>query len=178
MYVCLRDKISHYILSLQFTSIVDTSNDNSYKGKTITLFGMSNVMYNDRDGMCGPYDAIKGRYIITLTSGEKISIRPQNIKLVMNHQGYTTGNRVILHGLSCEKLNGLAGLCEEYDEKKERWLVHLELGEKISVRPSNMKMEETQMESEMLCKETYTTCEKTRCCELKLEATDMEVNVR
>jgi len=51
---------------------------------------------------------------------------------------FAPGANVHLHGLTTDALNRLPGVCKEYNEAKQRWVVRLSNGEIKNVKPRNL----------------------------------------
>ena len=52
------------------------------------------------------------------------------------------GKRVVITGTSREDLNGRAGLARSFDQSKARYVVQLEDGLELKVKPANLEEEE------------------------------------
>jgi hypothetical protein len=96
------------------------------------------------------FDHNRGRYVIELSDGRQIAVRPANVDEVQadsdSHNdeetmGITVGDRVELVGLvQAAQQNGRIGVLRNVDEDTGRFVVELEDdGKMLAVKPQNLK---------------------------------------
>ena len=49
------------------------------EGDAVQLHGLGAAELNGRGGVCGAFDAVKGRYVVALEGGEAVAVRPENL---------------------------------------------------------------------------------------------------
>jgi len=129
------------------------------KGVQVLVHGLhSAVSLNGHAGSIIAFDPISCRYLVHLSNGQSMKIRPTNLWLLPKKPpgrrwpgsqtrtkkadftvGATQGALVILRGLMhAKQLNGRIGTLQSFDSKTQRYMVKLKDGIPRRVKPSNL----------------------------------------
>lgn len=120
------------------------------EGAEVALAGLSDSEYNGMTGTNRGFDHNRGRYVIELSDGRQIAVRPANVDEIQAESGshndeetmgITVGDRVELVGLvQAAQQNGRTGVLRNVDEDTGRFVVELEGdGKMLAVKPQNLK---------------------------------------
>lgn len=107
-------------------------------GAAVRLTGLRSAPeLNNAAGRCLQYDTDAGRWLVKLLNGNQKSVKAENLQICASLR---PGSQVRVGGLvGAAQLNGRLGICSEWDESAQRWLVSLDNGDLKSIRPENLE---------------------------------------
>mgnify|MGYP002816791048 CR=1 FL=1 len=95
--------------------------------RRVCLQGLSKTALNGSGGTAVSFDPEAERMLVTLDSGGSVKVKLVNLQLADSEEALVfLGNRVCLHGLSTEALNGKCGTAIHFDDTVGRVVVNLE----------------------------------------------------
>lgn len=122
-------------------------------GSTVRIHSLATAAkLNGMNGICERWDSARRRWHVRLRNGEVKAFKLENVRwLEVTDVPLQVGNAVIIHNLTvASDLNGLEGVCEQWDPKKDRWNVRLKGGEIKALKEHNLQRLEVG-NSELQC---------------------------
>ena len=120
-----------YLVQLDDGSTLSLDPKNVRRLARCTTVGLSSVHMNGRCGHVVGLDRATGRYHVNL-EGKVVALSPQNCRL-------DTGTQVVVDGLtSAPQHNGQRGAVADTQSDGARWLVQLDNGSVLKVRPQHL----------------------------------------
>jgi len=107
------------------------------KGDRVMLHNLSTAYYNGKYGTVEGFNSDRGRWTVNLDDGSKKTFKPTNLHFLSE---YSKGDRVLLHHLSTDILNGKIGTIEKFLQTRARWQVRLNDGSFRRVKSSNLRL--------------------------------------
>mmetsp|Transcript_73021 Transcript_73021/g.176195 ORF Transcript_73021/g.176195 Transcript_73021/m.176195 type:complete len:1040 (-) Transcript_73021:99-3218(-) len=111
--------------------------------RRVCLQGLSKTALNGSGGTAVSFDSEAERMLVTLDSGGSVKVKLINLQLADSEEALVfLGNRVCLHGLSTEALNGKCGTAIHFDDTIGRVVVNLEGKDSrtVKVKLQNLKL--------------------------------------